>query len=49
MKEITCDELRALPEESYKLIDIRDEGLMAYGIIPGALSVPSEEIYESGG
>ena len=47
MKEITCDELRALPEDSYKLIDIRDEGLMAYGVIPGAVSVPTEEIYES--
>ena len=47
MKEITCDELRALPEGSYELIDIRDEGLMAYGIIPGAVSVPTEDIYES--
>ena len=47
MREITCDELRALPEETYKLIDIRDEGLMAYGIIPGAVSVPTEDVYDS--
>ena len=30
MKEITYDKLRSLPKDSYKLIDIRDEGLVAY-------------------
>ena len=47
MKEITCDELKALPEDSYALIDIRDEGLREYGMIPGALSVPTEDVYDS--
>ena len=42
MKEITCDELKSLPEDSYVLIDIRDEGLREYGMIPGAVSVPTE-------
>ncbi|MBR4760140.1 MAG: ATPase [Lachnospiraceae bacterium] len=39
MREMTYDELRGLPEGSYVLIDIRDEGLTAYGMIPGAVSI----------
>ncbi len=38
MKEISYEELKELNEDSYKLIDIRDEGLRAYGMIPGALA-----------
>ena len=38
MKEITYDELKRLPKDSYELIDIRDEGLVAYGMIPGAIN-----------
>ncbi len=47
MKEITCDELKSLPEDSYVLIDIRDEGLREYGMIPGAVSVPTEDLTDS--
>ena len=47
MKEITYDELRELPEGSYKLIDIRDEGLTAYGIIPGAVNIYVEDLENS--
>jgi len=36
MKEITYDELKALPEGSYELIDIRDDELTEYGMMPGA-------------
>ena len=36
MKEITYDELKALPEGSYELIDIRDDELTEYGMMLGA-------------
>ena len=48
MKEITCEELNKLPKDSYALIDIRDEGLRDYGMIPGSMALglesPDEEI-----
>ena len=44
MKEITLNELREWPEDSYKLIDIRDEGLVAYGMIPGAVHIALDEL-----
>ena len=44
MKEITYDELRSLPEGSYALIDIRDEGLTSYGMIPGAVNIYMDEL-----
>ena len=44
MKEITYEELTKLKKDSYVLIDIRDEGLRAYGTIPGALAMdPAED------
>ena len=46
MKEITFDELKALPRDTYELIDIRDDGLIAYGMIPGALHIPYEDILD---
>ena len=46
MDEITFEELRKWPKDSYELIDIRDEGLVAYGMIPGALHIPMEAIEE---
>ena len=46
MKEITPEELRKWPKDSYELIDIRDDGLVAYGMIPGALHIPMEAIRE---
>jgi len=42
MREITAEELRELRRENYELIDIRDEGLRAYGMIPGALAMDPE-------
>lgn len=44
MKEITINELKELPKDSYELIDIRDEGLTLYGMIPGAINVYIEEL-----
>ena len=46
MNEITFDELSRWPKDSYVLIDIRDEGLVAYGMIPGAVHLPREEFIE---
>ena len=40
MKEITFDEISIMPKDSYVLIDIRDEGLVSYGMIPGAINIP---------
>ena len=47
MKEITFEELKSLPEDSYKLIDIRDEGLTLYGMMPGAVNVFIDELENS--
>lgn len=33
-----------MQKESYVLIDIRDEGSILYGLIPGAISIPAEEL-----
>ena len=44
MNEISADELLRLPKDSYELVDIRDEGLRLYGMIPGAVSVSYEEL-----
>ena len=46
MNEITLEELRKWPKDSYELIDIRDDVLVAYGMIPGALHIPVEAIEE---
>ena len=47
MKEITYDELRELPKDTYELIDIRDDGLTEYGMIPGAVRIYVEDLESS--
>ena len=47
MKEITYDELRKWPPDTFKLIDIRDEGLTAYGMIPEAVNIFVEDLESS--
>ena len=47
MKEITYAELREWPKDTYELIDIRDDGLTAYGMIPGAVHIYIEDIETS--
>ncbi|MBO6162621.1 MAG: ATPase [Eubacterium sp.] len=42
MKEITCEEMKKWQKDSYLLIDVRDEGLRLYGMIPGALALDPE-------
>lgn len=40
MKEITVKEMKNRPDDSYQLIDIRDEGSIMYGMIAGAVNIP---------
>ena len=42
MKEISFQELNKLLEDSYLLIDIRDEDLRAYGMIAGAMAIDTD-------
>ena len=44
MKEITIDELKEFAEDTVRLIDIRDEGSLNYGKIPGAVNIPVAEL-----
>lgn len=46
MNEITYEELQTWPKDSYVLIDIRDEASVAYGTIPGSVSIPAEKLLE---
>lgn len=43
MKEISIDELNNYSEESYQLIDLRDEGSAIYGMMPKAINIPFTE------
>ncbi len=47
MKEISYEEVKSLPEGSYELIDIRDEGRVAYGTIPGAHNIFVDDLENS--
>ncbi len=49
MKEVTVEELKNWPRDSYELIDIRDDGLVAYGMIPGAVKISINELMEGSG
>lgn len=46
MKEITIEGLNLLPGDSYRLIDIRDEGSALYGMIDGAVNIPVSQIMD---
>ncbi|MCR5249729.1 MAG: ATPase [Lachnospiraceae bacterium] len=49
MKEVSVKEIANWPKESYALIDIRDEGLTAYGMLPGAVRLdPDGDRKENG-
>ncbi len=47
MNEITLAELKNWSRDSYELIDIRDDGLVAYGMLPGALHIPEEQLTDA--
>lgn len=40
MKEITLSQLQEKNQDEYVLVDIRDEGSVLYGKIPGAINIP---------
>lgn len=47
MEEITREELNELDRDSYELIDIRDDGLIAYGMIDGALHIEIGDLLDT--
>ncbi|WP_044957686.1 ATP-binding protein [Butyrivibrio sp. LC3010] len=46
MKEISLKELEKLNRDSYELIDIREESVRDYGIIPGAVAISLDDSLE---
>lgn len=46
MKEITYQELQNMLKPAYQLVDIRDHTAVNYGMIPGAVHIPAEELKE---
>ncbi|MFR5117865.1 MAG: ATP-binding protein [Eubacterium sp.] len=44
---LSVRELFAMPENSYQLVDIRDERARSYGVIPGSVALSAEELPES--
>ena len=45
--QLSVQELFAMPEDSYQLVDIRDERARSYGVIPGSVALSAEELPES--
>nr|MCR5609548.1 rhodanese-like domain-containing protein [Lachnospiraceae bacterium] len=46
MKEITLDELFALPCDDVLIVDIRDEGSVLYGMLPNAVNIPMTKLID---
>ena len=44
--EITPQELKMLPQDSYQLIDTRDDASIAYGMANGAIHIPQEGVVD---
>ena len=42
--QLSVQELFAMPENSYQLVDIRDERARSYGVIPGSVALSAEEL-----
>lgn len=42
---VSYKQLKELPKESYRLLDMRDESNTAYGMIPGAIAVAEDELF----
>lgn len=45
--QLSVQELFAMPENSYQLVDIRNERARSYGVIPGSVALSAEELPES--
>lgn len=45
--QLSVQELFAMPENGYQLVDIRDERARSYGVIPGSVALSAEELPES--
>ncbi len=44
MEEISYEQLNKMPKSSYILVDIRDEALTTYGMIPGAVNICEKDL-----
>lgn len=44
--EITYEQLKQIEKDTYILIDIRDESAVNYGMLPGAVHIPQEQLSE---
>lgn len=42
--EVTFEELKTWQSDSYAFLDVREESAVAYGKIPGAITIPLEEL-----
>lgn len=42
--EVTFDEIKTWKSDSYVFLDVREESAVAYGKIPGAITIPLEEL-----
>lgn len=42
--EVTFDEIKTWKSDSYAFLDVREESAVAYGKIPGAITIPLEEL-----
>ena len=47
MNELTYAELKQMDPKSYALIDTRDADSILYGMIPGAIHIPEQELYDN--
>ena len=45
--QLSVQDLFVMPENSYRLVDIRDERARSYGVIPGSVALSAEELPES--
>ncbi len=45
--QLTVQELFTMPEDSYQLVDIRNERARSYGVIPGSVALSAEKLQES--
>ena len=45
--QLSVQELFVMPENSYQLVDIRDERARSYGVIPDSVALSAEELPES--
>lgn len=46
MERVTWSDLKKVPADSYRLLDVREPGAFRRGSLPGAANIPEKELYE---